>query len=584
MLLKIIAHLSRALLFRLAIFGLIVAALEILSVWVLRLLFLLMIGGPDAALHMAAKSSFVLIPPEWVQSIVPLLIATFSFIVVKSLMSAVLWRSVAFDLAGEQANFAQRLFEKYLRAPYAFHIARSYTMAQHNLNVVTNQMFVQLTIPLLQTYSEALVLCALVFFMLVQSPIETMLLGLWLLIILGLFRAAVAQASYSAGRERRDNSDQMLRLVHESLIDFKSIKVWARESFFIRLFREAATSHERVLARDRFLQFLPRFILEPALIGGLVVLYVVLTTVQHADHARIIAELSLFSAASLRILPAAHRISSQVQTIAFNRADIDAVFADLNERSEIYPERPDGILSPPFEHSIALRHVTLKYGTSELSALNDISMEIFRGDKIALIGATGSGKTSFLNLLLGLLQPEQGEILIDDQAEPPLARFRSTSTALVPQDAFLLNNSVAANVAFGVPANRGDIDRIWVALRTAKLEDRVHAMPKGLNTNIGENGTALSGGERQRLAIARALYARPKFLVLDEATSQLDTETEKEILDNILDSSSDLTIVMATHRPSSATRFSRCLRIEKGQLSEVETVASHQPDKFASSK
>jgi ABC-type bacteriocin/lantibiotic exporter with double-glycine peptidase domain len=245
-------------------------------------------------------------------------------------------------------------------------------------------------------------------------------------------------------------------------------------------------------------------------------------------------------------------------------ADLEAIWHDLAQATEPRIDRPDGPLAPAFEREIRLSDISLCYRSQAVPVLRNTTLQIIRGDRIAIAGSTGSGKTSLLNILLGLVPPDSGAVLIDGQQRHPLLHFRQRSIAFVPQDVAMLDDTIMSNVLFG--SENYDEKRLWQSLELAALDTKVRDLPQGIHTMTGENGIKLSGGERQRLALARALYQRPTLLVLDEATSQLDLETEHSVLDSIVRHIPDLTIVMVTHRMDNARIFPRRYRLSNATL------------------
>jgi ABC-type multidrug transport system fused ATPase/permease subunit len=279
----------------------------------------------------------------------------------------------------------------------------------------------------------------------------------------------------------------------------------------------------------------------------------------------------------LRRLPSANRTIGLLQTISFYRPDLEAVWADTLEPIEDLEERPEGVLPPPFANALRLEDVTAQYANSARTIFRGVNLEVCRGDKIAIVGRSGSGKTTLLNMILGFVPLQAGQILFDERGERPFRRYRCSATAFVPQDICLLDDTVLANVTFGELDQAREEDRVWSCLEMAQLAEHVRSLPDGLRTQIGEGGAKISGGEKQRLAIARALYQAPAFLILDEATSQLDLEAERAILEGLFLAIPDLTVIMATHRAGNMAIFTRRLVLSEGRLVETDIALSRQP-------
>ncbi|MEI9991484.1 MAG: ABC transporter ATP-binding protein [Rhizomicrobium sp.] len=578
---KIAAQVTPALAADVLVFTLLSASLEVLSVWILRNLLLACLSQPNPiAKALAALPPFL--PGNGATNILlMMLVGTFLFILVKNAVLALLWRATLRSLASATSSAAWRLFERYLRAPYAVHATRSLSTLQHNLNLIGNQIFGRLVFPSLLALSEIFVLTGILIFLLIKAPTVTVLLALWLAGTMVIFRIKSARTSRLAGKNRDTDSQRILRLTHDSFGSFKSIKLSASEDFFVELFRRNVFALARYLADDRLMVQLPRFVFEPVLIGGLLVLYLILIG-SHATQARTLADLTLYAAAAVRLLPAAQRIIGQLHVLAFDYPGLAAIAADFEQQVEVLPDRAHAPAGPPFEHTLVFDRVGVDYSRGA-PILHDVSLRIGRGEKIAIIGKTGAGKTTFLNVMLGVIRPTSGRILFDGVEVEPLVLLRQSSVAYVQQDTFLLDGSVAENVAFAIAATEIDYPRVWEALRCAHLDKTVRKFPNGLDTSIGQNGIALSGGERQRLALARAFYQNPAMLVLDEATSQLDAPTEDAILADLMERNPDLTLVMVTHRMSATRHLERRFAVEHGSVIEAShgqtawanAVASH---------
>jgi ABC-type bacteriocin/lantibiotic exporter with double-glycine peptidase domain len=421
------------------------------------------------------------------------LIAVFAFFVMKNELMFILWRAIINRLGIEQHSFSVRLFQRYLRMPYMRHVDKSRMTLHQNLNIATGQIFVFSILPFINMLVEAIVVAAIVIFLLVVSPVATLALAVWIAVTFALFRLAIMRRAGKAGTLQRESFGRMLRITQDSLHDIKSIRLWGRERFFSDVFSEASAPFARAWADARMLQQVPRFTLEPILIGSLVAFAVTLALLGVPQNV-VLLDLSTFAAAGLRLLPAANRTIGQLQTIAFYKPDLEAVWADAVQPVEELNERRDGATLPPFADTLKLAGMTVRYDEDAPAILRDVDLEIARGDKISIIGKSGCGKTTLLNAILGFLPISSGQILFDEQTDHPLARYRCSATAFVPQDICLLDDSILANVAFGAAA---DEDHVWECLHLAHFAEHVRSLPHGLLTLIGEDGAKISGGERQ---------------------------------------------------------------------------------------
>jgi ABC-type multidrug transport system fused ATPase/permease subunit len=493
---------------------------------------------------------------------------TFALFLVKAVALGLWTRRLVQQLAREESELGSRLFDRYLRRPFLQE--RSKIELRHNLDFASRQLFSQMMFPGLLMFSEIVVLVAIGLFLLIETPVVTVALGIWTVAISMYFRSSVAQRGRSAGMQTRKTARRMSRTSHDAFNELVSIRLQARERFFVERFRRESMRHSHALATDKFYQQLPKYLTETLFAGSLFVWFIALLGTGLSQIA-IVSTLTLYASAALRCLPALQRCISQFHIAIVNSVELSVVLQDLEAKIEMaLPERPAGRLPRAIGHSIALRDVTIAYAAGA-PVLRDISLSIRAGEKVAVGGATGSGKTTLLNIMLGLLSPGGGEVLIDGARIDVLAHFRTSSAAYVPQEVYLLDGTVAENVAFGVDAETIDRARARHVLEIVRLTDRLGK--DGLDSKVGENGFVLSGGERQRLGLARALYEQPTLLVLDEATSQLDPVTEAAILDRLLDFR-DMTLVFVTHRAGIMHRFDRCIRLRDGRLEEIARAAA----------
>ncbi|MGB5915630.1 MAG: ATP-binding cassette domain-containing protein, partial [Phormidesmis sp.] len=255
--------------------------------------------------------------------------------------------------------------------------------------------------------------------------------------------------------------------------------------------------------------------------------------------------------------------------IAASTSRAAAALEDRSSRSR--PARAGQSLASQFETSVSLKDITFFYPNTKEPAIANISLDIRKGESIALVGKSGSGKTTLVDIILGLLQPSSGDILVDDQSVYTDLRAWQNLLGYIPQSIFLTDETIAQNIAFGIPVDEIDYERVNKAVKAAQLEDLVEHLPDGLETMVGERGMRISGGQRQRVGIARALYYEREILVLDEATSALDSETEKLVSDAINSLAGDKTLIIIAHRVSTIENCDRIYRLEDGRLQQSGT-------------
>ena len=268
-------------------------------------------------------------------------------------------------------------------------------------------------------------------------------------------------------------------------------------------------------------------------------------------------------------MPSLNRVIGMVATIRFHRSAVNAVHSDLSLLEKTValgdPHRVSSC-ELAFEHRIDLREISFRYPNANQDVLSHVSLVIPKGCSTAFTGPSGAGKTTVADVILGLLEPTSGQVLIDGRDIRDDLSAWQRQIGYIPQFIYLTDDSIRRNVAFGVNDNEIDDTKVWAALRYAQLEELVQDSPEGLDTCVGERGVRLSGGQRQRIGIARALYHDPEVLVLDEATSSVDTETEKEIIKAVEQLSRKKTLIIIAHRPSTVEKCDMKYEVKSGKI------------------
>ena len=278
--------------------------------------------------------------------------------------------------------------------------------------------------------------------------------------------------------------------------------------------------------------------------------------------------LGLFGAAAFRLLPAVNRMINNFQLINVSRPQVADIFSDLTMS---VPIRDTSIYRSSFQRDVNITDVSFAYAASSSEALIDVSISVARGEAVGLVGPSGSGKSTLVDILLGLLEPTSGRVLVDGDDIHDNLRGWQDQIGYVPQSIFLTDDTLRRNVAFGLPKDKIDDEAVRSAIRSAQLEEFVASLPEGMETVVGERGVRLSGGQRQRIGIARALYNNPDVLVLDEATSSLDTETEHGVMQAVQALQGDKTVIIVAHRLSTVEYCDRLYRLENAQIVDEGT-------------
>jgi ATP-binding cassette subfamily C protein len=480
----------------------------------------------------------------------------------------------SFFIRSCHAARAQELLSGYFHRDYLYHVQRNSSTIIRNVNNDIGQIFTNVIPGVLTILVDMLMSGVLLALMLWSMPWQG-----WL--VMGVFGATCVwfyrisqRKNVKIGAEQRRYSGEMMKWAIQGLGSIKETKVMNKEGYFLRMFEAQMTGFVRSSATYSVIRELPKLFIE---LTGVVVMLVitVILVYKEQDHAVVLPTLSLFAVSTFRMLPALNRITAALSSIQFFRVMLHGLCEDLRASRAADTEGAPPVVAP-FERVIALEDVHFKYPGGADEVLKGMSFEVRRGESVALVGSSGAGKTTAVDLLLGLLQPDSGRVLVDGRALPARAASWQRQIGYISQPIYLLDDSVRRNVAFGLSDQEIDDARVWAALAQAQLDEIVRAMPEGLDTRLGEVGVRLSGGQRQRIGIARVLYRDPPILIFDEATSALDAVTEQEITQAVERLHGDKTLILIAHRLSTVRKCDRILMLHNGVVEAEGTFESLQ--------
>ena len=480
------------------------------------------------------------------------------------------WRQMAF-VYGVQMELSRRLFAEYLRQPYVFHLQRN--SAQLIRNVINETVLFTQTclVAGLGLLTETLVVIGVSVLLVVVAPLGALVVVSLLGSAAWAFNRVTGRRLLRWGEARQLHDGLRIQHLQQGLGGAKEVRLLAREREFIAEYQRHNLATSRISQRYQTLQQFPRFGLELLAVCGLAALVVVMVAQSRPAEA-LLPTLGLFTAAAFRLLPSANRVMMAVQNVRYALPAVDVLHREL-QTLHSSPEPLAG--APlPFEHSLALDNVTFKYPESDRPALCVVNLCITRGTTVGLIGGSGAGKSTLVDVILGLLSPTSGAVTVDGVDIRTNLRGWQKRLGYVPQTIFLTDDTLRRNVAFGLPDCQIDDGAVWRAVRAAQLEEFIRSLPQGLDTAVGERGVRLSGGQLQRIAIARALYHDPSVLVLDEATSSLDLDSESGVMDAVRALHHDKTVIIVAHRMSTVADCDRLFKLESGRLVEQGDVAS----------
>ncbi len=489
------------------------------------------------------------------------------------------WRQARFVFE-LQASLSQRLFIGYLRQPYTFHLQRNSAQLINNVVTETNHFTHSGLMTGMTLLTEILVLLGVSVLLLVIEPLGAILV----VSILGLagwgFNRLTRAHILRWGELRQHHEGLRIQHLQQGLGGAKDVKLLGRESDFLAQCRLHNSGIARVGQRQTALQALPRLWLELLAVIGLAALVLVMLK-QGKPLEALLPTLGLFAAAAFRIMPSVSRVLGAMQSVRYTLPVIDTLYSEICLLSAVKPlQRGEPLL---FNKFLTLDQVNFRYPNTEAKTLHDISLTIPRGASVGFIGGSGAGKSTLVDIILGLLTPESGVVQVDGIDIQTRLRGWQDKIGYVPQSIFLTDDSLRRNVAFGLPDDQIDETAVWRALRAAQLEQFVRDLPEGIDSLVGERGIRLSGGQRQRIGIARALYHDPSVLVLDEATSSLDTDTERGIINAVRALQGEKTIIVVAHRLSTVEHCNYLYRLERGEVvEEGETAIMLRKDSVVS--
>ncbi len=469
-----------------------------------------------------------------------------------------------------------RLFEAYMHTPYSVHTQRNSAKLLRNLTGDQENLANRLFGSLLVLISEGFVILSILLFLLVVTPIISISVFLFFGISAGIFFLFVRGRLSRFSENRQKNSADMILQINQGLGGLKLTRILGREQFFVRKYEENALKYFNNHTWIMFLLDLPRYYIEGmALLILLIIVAVSIITSTGDNTASIIPVLSLFAAAAFRLLPSAFRCLASMNRIRSIDPILNTIYGDL---TTLEPHVQDNksqderfVKPTAMEEHIVLNNISYTYPEADGPALDGVSIEVPKGASIGLVGSSGAGKTTLVDVVLGLLEVESGEILVDGKNIYDDLRSWQRRLGYIPQSIYLSDDSLRNNVAFGVDEDDIKEEQVQRAIKAAQLEEFVKTLPEGLDTVVGENGVRLSGGQRQRIGIARSLYHDPEILIMDEATAALDNRTETEVMKSFSDLSGRKTLIIIAHRLSTVENCDRLYFMKNGQVVDSGT-------------
>ena len=463
-------------------------------------------------------------------------------------------------LADLRVSLKDKLYSAYLNKPYSFHLNNNSSTLMRNINEVDLVVFVLKSLILL--INETIVFLGIFAFIIFYEPKGSLIIILFLSSFGYIFFKKIQDKLSEWGKTRQITSGLSLKYLQEGFGSIKDIKILQRSDYLVNAFTKNNKNLNLSERKEQFIDSLPKLWLEWLVVIAFVLL-IFFMLFQEKEFIQIVPLLGLFAAAAYRVTPSLARILNAVQGIIYNRPAVDSVYKEYSKQN--FKENVDKTSSKKIflNKEVNLQNINFKYSNSSPLILRDINLNIKSGTTIGLIGESGIGKTTLINIILGLIQPTSGSIQVDGVDIFENINSWQSRIGYVPQNIYLADDTIKRNIAFALPDEKIDDVLVKKAITNAKLDSLIDNLNEGVNTSVGEFGDKISGGQRQRIAIARALYKDPQILILDECTNSLDIKTEKQIMNEVNSLKGKKTIIMVTHRLSTLENCDRIYKIDR---------------------
>ena len=491
--------------------------------------------------------------------------------VIKNIFIHLEYKALYRFIFNNQFRTSERMMKNYIRRDYEFFLEADTAIIQRTITSDVDNMYALIQ-SLLTLVSESIVFLCIAGFLFWQNPLMTAVLAVLILLTLCLIKLFIKPVMKKAGKDNQDYYSALFKHISQTVMGIKEVKITGRENYFVREYEKCGHGYVNAVQKYTLYNNIPRLIIEVVCIAGIIgyFLYIFLTG---GDATEMMSTVSVFVLGAMRLMPCANRINNQMNNIAYFEPFFMGVSDNLQDEIDeknvdvSFMEVPSEKL--PAQKEIVLSDISFHYPTMpDVNIFEHADLTVPIGTSVGIVGTTGAGKSTIVDILLGLLKVQEGTITVDGRDIFADGNYRKwlKNVGYIPQTIFMLDDTIRSNVAFGIPKDEINDDRIWEVLREAQLDEFVRGLPEGLDTGIGERGVRISGGQRQRIGIARALYEDPEVLVMDEATAALDNDTEKAIVDSINHLHGSKTLIIIAHRLQTIEKCDAVYRVENKKI------------------
>lgn len=477
-------------------------------------------------------------------------------------------------ICNNQYRISRDLLQIYLNKPYEFYLNANTSDVLRTVYSDTTGVF-SLLLQCIQLATEVIVGGCLCLVLLKVDAVMTLMIAVLLVGVTLISNGLLKPRLQKIGSESREKQSLMYASIIQCVMGIKDVKIFAKEGFFLDSYKKFGKRYYNLSRNNSVLGAAPRLLIESVSICGILG-YLAVMLSRGNDITGMIPQLSAFAVAASRLMPCANRASTYLSSIAYYKPTLDFVYENVEVPQKTVKDEEVQIVKKAqrltYRDKIEIKNLSYRYPNSDKYIFDKAQMTIPIGKSVGIVGPSGSGKTTAVDIMLGLLDAESGEVLCDGKDVFEQYAGWLQNIGYIPQTINLIDDTLRANVAFGVELEKIDEDRLWQVLEEAQLKDFIMGLPEGLDTKIGERGVRLSGGQRQRIGIARALYHNPELLILDEATSALDNDTEAAIMEAIDNFHGKKTMLIIAHRLKTIENCDMIYKVDGGKIVPVSAV------------
>lgn len=467
-----------------------------------------------------------------------------------------------------QFRTSERMMRNYMLRDYEFYLNADTAVVQRSITSDVNNMYA-LILNLLQLLSDGFISLFIIAYCFITNGTMTVLMAGVMLLLMMIIKHVLKPIMYKSGKDNQDYYSGLFKWISQIVQGMKEVKITCSEKYFVDEYKKCGKGYVDAVQKYSLLSSVPKLLIETVCVATMVG-YMIVQVLMGTPTEAMANALTTMAAAAFVLLPCVNRINNQINNMAYFEPFLMGVSDDLQD--EISNHKTNMAFAEkeveklPVCEEIRLQEITYAYPSTDKLILDHAEMKIPVGASVGIVGSSGSGKSTTVDLLLGLLKMQGGIISSDGRDIVPNYRGWLKNVGYIPQMIFMLDDTILKNVAFGIPEEKIDMERVWEVLKEAQLDEFVQSLPEGLNTGIGERGIRLSGGQRQRIGIARALYHNPEVLILDEATSALDNDTESAIMDSINRFQGKKTLIIIAHRLQTIEKCDMIYRVQDGKI------------------